>query len=656
MRSIEDGEAVRGEEFIYPLADGSRLWLRCDSSPIYDDEGDIVAGVLVAHDITEQKRSEEQLAYHAYLLENTEDAVLASDDQAVLTAWNKGAEEMFGWRAEEVLGRKVYEVLPYRDYSDEQLAEVLRKLADTGQRRTEATWYRKDGAPVHAEALTVALRGARGGITGYLSIIRDISERKRTEEQLRESEERFRATFEQVAVGIGHINLEGHFIRLNQKFCEIVGYTQEELLQLTFRNITRSDDLDEDVENLRQLLAEEISTYSMEKRYIHKDGSIVWVDLTVSVVQELSGEPNYIIGVIEDISERKRTEESLRESSRQIEDILESITDAFYAVDHQWRFTYINDRALRYMQAFKNDSELTREELLGKNVWEEFPEAVSTVFYDRYHEALREQKVVDLEEYYPPNDVWLEVHAYPSEDGLSFYWRDITERKQVEKEIETRDRQQAAVADLGLTAVAGGDLDSLMDEVVACVARTLGVEYAKIVELLPGGEELLLRSGVGFEEGLVGRATEEAGLGSQAGYTLLSEEPVIAEDFDAETRFKPPPLVHERGAISGVSVVIQGRDGPFGVLGAFTTRHRSFSEDDANFLQAVANVLATAIEREGAEEQVEEGRETERSRLPVTSTTSPSRSSPMPWLRQSRSSRSLRTPSRPSALRASSQH
>jgi signal transduction histidine kinase len=135
------------------------------------------------------------------------------------------------------------------------------------------------------------------------------------------------------------------------------------------------------------------------------------------------------------------------------------------------------------------------------------------------------------------------------------------------------------------------------------------------VELLPGGEELLLRSGVGFEEGLVGRATESAGLGSQAGYTLLSEEPVIAEDFGAETRFRPPPLVHERGALSGVSVVIQGRGGPFGVLGAFATRYRSFSEDDANFLQAVANVLATAIERQGAEERVEEGREAERSRI-----------------------------------------
>ena len=365
MRSIRDGEEVSDEEFVYPLADGSRLWLRCNSSPIYDDEGHIVAGVLLAHDMTEQKRSEEDRAYHARLLENTEDAILASDEQAVLTAWNKGAEKMFGWTAEEVLGRKVYEILPYPDYSDEQLEEALRKVAEAGRQRTEATWHRKDGAPVYAEALTIALRVEEGGeITGYLSIIRDVTQRRRAEE-----------------------------------------------------------------------------------------------------------------------------------------------------------------------------------------------------------------------------------------------------------EIETRVRQQAAVVELGLTALAGDDLQLLMDEVVACVARTLEVEYAKIVELLPGGEELLLRSGVGFEEGLVGRAREGAGLGSQAGYTLLSEEPVIAEDFGAEGRFRTPPLVHERGAASGVSVVIASRNGPFGVLGAFTTSYRSFSEDDANFMQAVANVLATAIEREETEEWVEEVREAERSRI-----------------------------------------
>ena len=492
VRAILSGEEVRDEEYVYTLAEGGRLTIRCSSWPVLDEEGRVLAGVLLVRDVTEERRAEERRRYHAYLLENIHDAVIATDEKFLVTAWNKGAQQMYGWRTDEVLGRHLWEAVPV-DMSEEQRAEALRNLAERGRVRTEAITYAKDGTPVYVEGITVALRGGERG--------------------------------------------DG----------EIIGYV----------NIRRA------------------------------------------------------------ITERKRAEEELRESSRRTEDILESITDAFYAVDRDWRYTYINERALHLLQWAKEDEGLTREYLLGKNMWEVFPEAVSTVFYDIYHEAVREQKVVDLEEYYSPSDVWVEVHAYPFEGGLAFYWRDITERKQAEEEIERRAHQQAVVADLGLRALAEhDDLQALMDETVALVARTLDVEYSKIVELLPGGEELLLRAGVGWREGLVGEARERAGLGSLAGYTaLISNEAVIVEDLREETRFEPPPLLVEHGVVSGMSVVIPSTEAPFGVLGAHTTSHRTFSEDDINFLQAVANVLATAIERQGAQEKVEEGREAERSRI-----------------------------------------
>ena len=159
------------------------------------------------------------------------------------------------------------------------------------------------------------------------------------------------------------------------------------------------------------------------------------------------------------------------------------------------------------------------------------------------------------------------------------------------------------------------NLPSLMDDAVTIVARTLDVEYCKIVELLPSGEELLLRAGVGWKEGLVGQATEGADVDSQAGYTLRSGGPVITEDLHTEKRFRCPPLLHEHGAVSGMTVVIQGREQPFGVLGAHTKSRRTFSEDDVHFLQAVANVLAMRIEREEADKKLHEVREAERSRM-----------------------------------------
>jgi DNA-binding NarL/FixJ family response regulator/signal transduction histidine kinase/PAS domain-containing protein len=191
----------------------------------------------------------------------------------------------------------------------------------------------------------------------------------------------------------------------------------------------------------------------------------------------------------------------------------------------------------------------------------------------------------------------------------------VTERRLAEEEARLRAGQQEAVAGLGRRALAEPDLQVLLDDAAGLVARTLSVEYCRVLELLPAGDELLLRAGVGWEEGLVGNATEEVGTGSQAGYTLLSNEPVILEDTAHETRFDGSPLLLHHGVISGMSTVVGSERGPFGVLGAHTTYRRVFTEDDVNFLQAVANVLGEAIEWRRAEEGMREVREAERRRM-----------------------------------------
>ena len=119
--------------------------------------------------------------------------------------------------------------------------------------------------------------------------------------RLKESEERFRKTFEKAAVGIAHVGVEGNFIQINQIFCDIVGYSQQEMLKLTFQDLTHPDDLGPDLKNVQRLLDQDIETYSMEKRYIRKDKSIVWINLAVSLVRKDSGKPLYFIAVVEDI-------------------------------------------------------------------------------------------------------------------------------------------------------------------------------------------------------------------------------------------------------------------------------------------------------------------------------------------------------------------
>jgi PAS domain S-box-containing protein len=184
---------------------------------------------------------------------------------------------------------------------------------------------------------------------------------------------------------------------------------------------------------------------------------------------------------------------------------------------------------------------------------------------------------------------------------------EIAQRRRVQEAMNARAEQQAAVVQIGQLALSGRELAGLFEDCCALVARTLGVEFCKILELAPAGETLLLRAGVGWKNGLVGHAMVNGGFNSQAGYTLLSSAPVVVDDLRSETRFKGPPLLHEHGVASGMSVVIPGRDRPFGVLGAHTTKQHSFSADDVHFLEAVANVLSDAIERKQDEDKIHRG-------------------------------------------------
>lgn len=185
----------------------------------------------------------------------------------------------------------------------------------------------------------------------------------------------------------------------------------------------------------------------------------------------------------------------------------------------------------------------------------------------------------------------------------------ITKCKEAESALEMRANQQAVVAELSQKALAGIDLTTLMNSCVTLVAQHLKVEYCKILELLPDGEALLLRAGVGWQSGLVGQASVSTDIKSQAGYTLLSEEPVIVTNLQQETRFHGPALLHDHQVVSGISVVIHGKESAFGVLGAHTTRERTFTKDDIYFLQGVANILATAIERQRFEDALKKSEE-----------------------------------------------
>ena len=279
--------------------------------------------LMTCEDITDRVHAEKAFSEHLSMLESilhkAADGICVChnvDDFPYVrfTHWNPRMTEITGYNMEEINHAGWYQTM-YPDAGIRQAAIDRMASMRLGDDILAEEWIitTKDVTEKPLSISTSIIKEENGKIH-VLAIMQDIAQRKKDEAALLESEERFRSTFEQAAVGICHVSLDGLFLRVNQRLCDILGYTSDELLSLTFQEITHSDDLEADLDNVRRVLADEIRTYSMEKRYIRKDGSHRWANLTVSLAREPSGAPKYFISVVEDISDRKTAEEALRES------------------------------------------------------------------------------------------------------------------------------------------------------------------------------------------------------------------------------------------------------------------------------------------------------------------------------------------------------
>jgi PAS domain S-box-containing protein len=324
---------------------------------------------------------------------------------------------------------------------------------------------------------------------------------------------------------------------------------------------------------------------------------------------------------------QQRTMAALRQSYDQLSIYLREMANGVIVQDKKGKLVYSNYEAAKLMGFVSAEALMgaPMDQVLAKfDLLDEFGDpfpygslpARLALLGMRYPEAILRYRFKD-----GGKDRWSYVKARPlfdakgeAQSAISLFL-DITELKETQQalteqreQLNARVRQQETVANLGLLALSGIELTALMQKSVEQITQTLDFPYAKVLELQPDGQSLLLRAGVGWKEGLVGSAMVDTGKNSQAGYTLLSNEPVIVEDLTAETRFNGPSLLREHGVVSGMSVIIAGDHGPWGVLGAHTREKRIFTKDDVHFLQAIANLLASSISRERIERAEREQR------------------------------------------------
>src|SRR5882762_7230356 len=314
-------------------------------------------------------------------------------------------------------------------------------------------------------------------------LVREIGERERAEEALRVSEERFRRYFELGLIGMAITSPDKGCLEVNDELCRILGYERSELLQKNWAEMTHPDDLAADLAQFNRVLAGEINGYSLDKRWIRKDGRLVDSIMAAKCVRRADGAVDYFVGLVQDITERKQAEESVWTARERVDMIVNSISDNFFSMDRDGRFTYFNTHAADQMRSLGKDPDA----LIGRVSWVEFPDAPNQ---DSFHRVLAERVVIADELYYAPLGEWLENHIYPSNDGgLVTFQRYITQRKRTEEELHKTQAELAHVARV-----------TTLGELTSSIAHEVNQPLAAIVTNGQASLRLLSRSKPDIDE------------------------------------------------------------------------------------------------------------------------------------------------------------
>ncbi len=469
---------------------GKEVWLDCRLSRfVYHNTPHLL---FMTNDITELKRTEQELKRShdeleqrveerteelksskdtiEALLNATTDIVLLLDRKGIIVAINEAGGRFLGKSSSELLGESIFGLVSEETASlgKEKTAQVLR----TGR----PAYLEHEQRKSHFE-ITIYPVSQDDRFQHVAIYARDITERKLAQQTLKEREERFRSTFEQAAVGMAHVSPEGRFIRINQKFCDIVGYERDELIRLTFQDITHPDDLEADLEYFRQVLADKINTYFMEKRYIRKDGSVVWVNLTVSLTRDTGGNPDYFIAVVEDISRRKGADAALRRMSK----VFMEASDPIMIEDLDGIIVDLNQEAERTY-------EWRREELIGKSIktvvpphsheqWETLMAQCKQGNAVRNVETLRRTRTA--EDIPILMSIFLLTDEKGEPAGLASIAKNLRELKRVEEELRESEARYRLLVDNAPIGILSCDLEGRINDVNWKLLEILGSPSAE---------------------------------------------------------------------------------------------------------------------------------------------------------------------------------
>ena len=405
---------------------------------ILDKAGNRIVATI-AQDITAQKRSEiflrESEEKYRSFFENSLDAILLTSPDGKIFSANPAACKTFGYSEEELikLGRS-----GVVDMTDPQLPVLLAERALKGKVQGELTFVRKDGTHFLADISSAIFKDNKG-LERTSMIIRDITDRKKAEQKVRESERRFRAIIDQAPLSIALLDMEGHPVISNLCLSNMLGYSSDELSKMKFVDFTYPEDVEEDLNQFNDLISGKITRYSMEKRFVHKYGNLVWVNLLVTMLRGENGIPREIIGMAEDITGRKNKEKEIKESEEKFRIITENSADPIFIANSSGRYLYVNTKAVQMLG-------YSKEEMLSFTIADISPQRKVREYFQIFRQLLKEGSSFTEVELVKKDGKILptDFNAVLLPNGFVYAsCRDITERKRAEKElIEAKEKAE----------------------------------------------------------------------------------------------------------------------------------------------------------------------------------------------------------------------
>jgi two-component system cell cycle sensor histidine kinase/response regulator CckA len=320
----------------YRQQHGDGTWRRREATAVNRLAQPGLAAIVVTYrDVTARTSAEAQQAHLAAIVESSDDAIFSRTLDGKILSWNTGAERLYGYTADEALGQDVATLVPPEGASAlESISRTIR--AGECVRQREIVCRRKDSSQFPVLLTISPMRNRDGGVVGSSSVAHDITERRRFQAALAESEAEYRSTFNEAPVGIAHISLDGHWLRSNARLLALLGYSIDEMRASDFASLTHPDDVRQSVDARTRLLAGEIARYASERRYRRVDGTYVWVNLIVSLHRDGTGAAKYFIAIVEDISERKQAQHDL-------DQIFNLSPDMICTSNYEGYFTRTND-------------------------------------------------------------------------------------------------------------------------------------------------------------------------------------------------------------------------------------------------------------------------------------------------------------------------